>query len=253
MMRNSQDEELERALRAIDPAKEELAGWTESEVAKRAYARILHELEERPQTKPTRNKAIRLALVAAGALVVVVAIVVAVVFGTSEPAGQVVDSTTTSATPSTNTTMVAPADGVDQVAALAGVVRVAEAIRAGTGSELPEPPSTDPAGYVGRAESLGIILPSERDALLMPGSVTRGTYALWLWRVFSGLLPQVQKVDFADVDALSEDMQEAVLEVARAGILGGRASGRFEADQPLTVQEEQEALLRLEKALGLRE
>jgi hypothetical protein len=107
------------------------------------------------------------------------------------------------------------------------------------------------AAYVDRAESLGIILSTEHDTAATPGPVSRGAYALWLWRGFGDLLPQRGQVEFTDLGALPDEVRQAVLGVAGTGILEGDANGRFEADRSLTVEEEQEAVARLEVALGL--
>lgn len=251
-MREDHDKELERALRSADPAdRQELADWAQSEAGKRAHDRILELREKRPERAPSGRRVLRPALLAAAALVVVAAIVVGVVLGTRGPAGEVVESTSTTAAESTSTTAVATPDGVERIVALATVVRSLEAIRTSTSPHLPESQPTDPEAYVERAEALGITLPAERDVLLASGSVTRGMYALWVWRAFGDVLPHVREADFVDVGALPEDVREAVLGVAGAGILDGRAEGRFEADQPLTVEEEEQATNRLWIALGL--
>jgi hypothetical protein len=254
-MRDDRNKELSKTLRAADPVGEhDLRGWADSEAGRRAYARILALREKESHASPAgiaRKRMLRLALVAAGCLVVVAVVVTAVIVGTREPSGQMVASTSTTAAQSTSTTAIAPEDGVDRFVALAAVVRTVEGLRGSTGPQLPRSPADDPIPYVERAESLGITLPAERETLMASEPVSRGVYALWLWRAFADLLPRVREVDFPDLGSLSEDVHEAVIGVSEAGILDGRPTGRFEADQPLTVEEEQAGIARLWLALGL--
>lgn len=251
-MRNDNDEELRKALEEADPAdKESLRDWSESEAGRRVLARILARREEEPEPSHRRWPTSRVALATLAAIVVVVVVVVGVVVGTRGSSGEVVESTTTSGLVSSTTTTVAPQEGVESLVALAGVVRLTEAIRGSTGPQLPLSPQDDPAPYLDRAESLGIVLPGEYDGALSTETVSRGTYALWIWRAFGDQLPPAREVDLVDLGTLSEEMQEAVVRVADAGILDVRVDGRFAPDEPLTAAEEHEAFERLEQALGL--
>lgn len=250
-MRNHNDEQLRKALRQADPAdKESLGDWSESEAGRRVLARILAEREEEPAPSSKRWTASRVALAAAAALIVIAAVVVGVIVGTRDSSGEVVESSTTSGPASTTSTAAAPQEGVERLVALAGVVWTAEAI-GDTGPESPSPPGEDPVAYAERAQSLGIIGPEEADTAVASGTVSRATYALWIWRAFRDQLLQVREVDLVDLGTLSEEMQEAVTGVVDAGILDARADKRFMPDEPLTAQEEQEARGKLWKALGL--
>ncbi|MBN1459989.1 MAG: hypothetical protein JXA57_10650, partial [Armatimonadetes bacterium] len=234
-MKERNDEELTEALRAVDPAGgNDLDTWAKSEAGKRVYARILERQDKEPRAASAGTTVFRPRLVAAAVIVVIAVVVVSVVLGTRESAEQMVESVVTTGAESTGTSVVASADGVDQLVALDGILWAAETLQGDTTPEGPYFPPDDAAGYVGRAEALGITLPSERDALLTPGSVTRGTYALWVWRAFADHLPQVREVDIADLDTVAEDVRRAAIGVTGAGILDVRADGRFEADQPLT-------------------
>lgn len=251
-MKNDQEEELRKALEEADPGdKESLGDWSESEAGRRVLARILAEREGEPQPSSKRWRTFRVALAATAALVLIAMVVTAAALGTRDSSGEVVESTTTSGVISSTTTTLAPQEGVERLVALAGVVRLTEAIRASQGPESPSPPGEDPAAYAERALSLDIIGPEEADTAVAPGPVSRGTYAVWLWRAFEDELTLVREVDLVDLDTLSAEMQEAVVGVVDAGILDIRTDGRFAPDEPLTTAEEQEAFARLEQALGL--
>lgn len=252
-MKDEHDEELRKALGEADPAdKESLREWARSEAGQRAYARILAQRDEEPEPLPKRWTTSRIALATMAAVVVIVAVVVGVVVGTRDSSGEVVESTTTSGlVSSSTTTSLLPQEGVERVMALAGVVRLTEAIHGSTGPQLPPSPQDDPVPYLDRAESLGIVLPGEYDGALSTETVSRATYALWVWRAFQGQLLPVRDVALVDLDTLPEEMHEAVAGVVDAGILDVRADERFAPDEPLTIAEEQEAFARLEQALGL--
>jgi hypothetical protein len=259
-VRHERDDELQEALKALDPvAGDDLHGWVEGEDGRRIHDRIVASRESSVEAAPTRSRSLRPVLAAIAVLVVVVAIVIAVAAGVGSPSEQAVVTTGTSAATgvtavaSTGTSTTAPENAVGPLVALGELVDLAEAVQGSAVTESPTPPPTDPAGYVTRAQAVGITLPAERDVVLSAQYVSRGVYSLWVWRAFADTLVRQREVDFQDLDSLSDEMREAVIGVVGAGILDGRSDTRFEADQPLTSAEEQEAVTRLERALGLKQ
>ncbi len=242
-MNDEMDKKLLELIRAADPAAEDrLRGWADSEAGQEVYARIVAARgDEQRAPLPKRPRVLRLALVAVGALVVIAAIVVAVILGVQQSPDTVVESSSTTAG--------SPGETVDRVAALYQVVRVAEEVRGSVGQQSYSTPK-DAVACARLAESLGIIASTEHDSAVTSGTVSRGTYALWLWRGLGDLLPQIREVDFTDLGSLPADVRQAVLGVTGAGILEGDSNGRFEAERSLTIEEEKEAIGRLEMALG---
>jgi hypothetical protein len=257
-MKHYRDTELHEALKAVDPARrEELNEWALSEDGRRVYDRITESRDQVVQSSPAgtphvRKRLIRPACIATGALVVAVAVIIAVAVGTRGSSSAVVETTVTSAAASATSGTIMREEAADALGALAAIVDMAEAIQGSAVTESPAPPATDSEGYAGRAESLGIILLAEREKVLASETVSRGTYALWVWRAFAHRLTPERQVEFQDLAPLTQEMREAVIGVAATGILDGRSDSLFEADKPLTPAEEREAGERLEKALGLR-
>jgi len=247
-MRN--DEELLEILKMNDPAAgENLERWAETATGRRVYARIVAERDKNQRILPAKRKTARLALAAIGVVVLVGGIVTAVLVGTGR-SPEVAQSTTTSAGQSSIGTVAGPGERVDKIVALANVVRAARAVTGSGGYEVHEERLKDSARYADRAIELGIIGLEERDDVLAGGAVRRGTFALWLWRVLGDQLDQIQEANLSDLARLSPEEREAVVGVVGAGILDGRPNGRFEADQALTVEEQEKTLERLEKLFG---
>jgi hypothetical protein len=233
------DEELLRALHEADPAGDERSrDWATSEAGRQVYERILARTEQRSVAQSRNRRTSRLVLLAGAAAVVVAAVVLGLVFGLHGPADVV----------STETTAAGVQAAADRVEVLERVVRLAEAIVPGT--EFPDSTTANAASSAARAQALGIIVGSERTWAASPGSLTRATYALWMWRAFGDRLRPVKDVSFSDLGSLSEEVRQAVLGVAGAGILGGEASGLFKPDDVLSQQAEQDSFRRLEQAIG---
>jgi hypothetical protein len=238
------DEEMLQSVRAADPVGEEdLRDWAGSEAGRQVYARILARRQDDVPVPSRRPRTLRVLMVATGLAAVVAAIVVALVVGLGQSPGPVVESSTT--------TVTVPGEAADRVEALARVVLVAEAAQGRTDLESYPTPTGHSAAYADMAQSLGILLASERASVITPGSVSRATYALWLWRGLGDRLTQVREVSFADLGTVPEDVRQAVIIVAGAGILDGYTNAQFEPDRALSAAEEQEAVARLEKALNL--
>lgn len=224
-----------RLLKDADPAAgEDLDEWASSEAGLRVHARIVARRRDGLSTPSARPRTRRATLVAAGAFVAVAVVVVGVAVGLKE--SPVVHSTTTGA-------LVVVADRIE---VLARVVDVAEGF---PGTEHPVSPGKDPASYAARATKLGIILASDLDWAVSQGSLTRATYALWIWRALGDRLPQVRTVDPSDLDVVSEDIKSAVLGVVGAGLLDVDDDGLFHPDRDLSIEEERQAFSRLEEAL----
>ena len=234
------DAELLRSLRAADPAGDEgLHDWASSDGGRRAYERILARRQEPAPVRSRNPGNKRLVLAAGSAAVVVVAVALGLVFGL-HGSTQVV---------STGTTAAVVKEAADRVEVLAWLVAEAEAVVPGT--ERPGPPTTTAVSNAIQAQALGIIGASERTWAVAHGSLTRATYALWLWRAFGDRLKQVKTVTFADLGTLSDEARKAVLGVAGADILGGEANGVFAPDAILSLQDERDSIKRLERALGV--
>jgi hypothetical protein len=233
------DEALLRTLRAADPAADEgLRDWASSDDGRRVYESILVRGRESAPGRSRNPRITRLLLVAGAAAVVVAAVAVGLVYGLNGSA-QVASVTTTA-------TVVQEA--ADRVEVLARLVAEAETVVPGT--ERPGPTTFNAASNAIQAQALGIIGASERGWAVAHGSLTRATYASWLWRAFGDRLKQVKDVSFTDLGALSHEVRNAVLGVAGADILRGEANGLFEPDATLSLQDERDSIKRLEQALG---
>lgn len=237
-----EDEELLRQLRAADPgADEELRDWANSEAGRRVYERILARTEE-PVRRPARkSRATRVALVAGAAAVVAGAAAGGMVYGLRGEPHLAVTST------------VIAAEAADRADVLAQLVAMDAQTQSPGNVQREQPGQTQNAGAIlAQAQALGIIGQGDASWVAERGSLTRATYSLWVSRALGDRLQAVHPVMFSDLGGLSDEVRQAVLRVAGAGVLEGGGDGRFEPNRPLTRQEAEKSLELLEQRLGLR-
>jgi hypothetical protein len=226
-------EEFLESVKAHDPVDDSsLRDWADSEAGRRVLSEIVARRDGESRRVARRSRRFRALALGAGALVAVIAIVVGVVMAVGEE-------------PSS-----APEITVERVAALDSVVTMAEALRGSASTEWAAD-VVGPARMLGAAESLGIITSAERELAATSDPVSRGTYALWVWRGLGSLLVPVREATLTDLGGLSTEMRAAVIGVVADGILDPRADGSFAAEELLTLEEELEARTRLGTALGL--
>ncbi len=234
MNNDGADQEFLESIRAHDPVDEDgLRDWAGSDAGRRVLSQIVARRDGESRRVAQRSRRLRALALAAGTLVAVAAIIVGVILGVGgKPGG-------------------APETTVDRLAALESVVAMAETLN---GSAQVERPPDD--GALGRlaetAETLGIVTVAESESAFTSGPVSRGVYALWVWRGLGSHLTSVREATLTDVAGLSVETRAAAVGVVAAGILDARPDGSFAADQLLTPAEELEARSRLETILGLR-
>jgi hypothetical protein len=102
---------------------------------------------------------------------------------------------------------------------------------------------------VGRAVAAGILLPSEGPDFRLEEPVTRGEFALWVWRACGSRLAPTRAANFIDLGEQPEAEQDAIIGLAKAGLLTSNGDGLFHPDSPLTSQDESLILTRLGEVL----
>jgi hypothetical protein len=229
MKNGAVDQEFIESIKAHDPVDENgLRDWAGSDAGRQVLSEIVARRDGESRRVALRSRRFRALALAAGALAVVVAVSVGLILGVGGGKHEV----------------------VDRLSALESVVTMAEALWGPANEERP-PDAVAPGRIAQSAESLGIITSAERESAISSGPVSRGMYALWVWRGLGSLLAPVRETTLTDLDGLSDEMRAAVLGVVAAGILDARTDGGFAADEPLTPQEELEARTRLETVVGL--
>lgn len=238
------DEEFLESVREKDPVDQDgLRDWAESEAGRQVYARIVARRDSEPGRRASGARRFRVLVVAAGVVAAAAAIAAGVILATQGGPGTVVESTTTTAA--------GPEQAVDRVAALYGVVVMTEGVPGAGMAEQPSNPD-EAESLVEMAQSLGVVTQAEREFAVTSGPVSRGMYALWVWRSLGGHLAKVREASFPDVNGLSDEMRAAVTGVYEAGILDLSPGGQFEPMRSLTLAEELAARSRIETALGSR-
>lgn len=126
-------------------------------------------------------------------------------------------------------------------------------------SNTDRPPETSPMfaetdngaddGLVGRAIAAGIILPAEGPDFRLKEPITRGEFALWIWRVCGSRLAPTQSAEFTDLGTRPEDERRAIITLARAAIVLGYADGSFQPTSLLSPEEEHLILSRIAEAI----
>lgn len=234
-----EDDPIVRALKDADPAAgPDFDDWASSEAGQKVFARIVARRGEPASQPAARRRPLRTALVAAGAFIAVALVIVGVAIGLNDPGGIAVESTTTT---------IVLVDTADRAEVLDAVVSLAYPSSV---VEHPTLPSDLAAETAERAQRFGVISPSEREWAASHGSVDRATFALWLWRGFGDRLTPVREVELADVGGLSEEVRNAILRVADAGLLDPSGKGLFQPDRALSAQEFDRAISELLKLLG---
>lgn len=90
---------------------------------------------------------------------------------------------------------------------------------------------------VGRAVAAGILLRSEGPNFRLKEPITRGEFALWVWRACGSRLVPTKTADFIDLGEQPEAQRDAIIGLAQAGVLQDSDDGLFRPDSPLTPQE----------------
>lgn len=137
-------------------------------------------------------------------------------------------------------------------------------VSAGTDNEAGSPPSgtweyspmesadTDDGAnsrLVARAVAAGILLRSEGPDFRLKEPITRGDFALWVWRACGSRLAPTRAATFTDLGERPEAEQEAIVGLAQAGVVQSSDDGLFHPDSPLTPQDESLILTRLAEAV----
>ncbi len=104
---------------------------------------------------------------------------------------------------------------------------------------------------VNRALAVGVLVPSEVPGLRLGAPVTRGEFALWLWRAFGSKLPFGQASGIRDLNNVSGAQRQAVAGLIGAGVLATQDGGYFRAASPLTPEDEALTLSRISSILKL--
>jgi hypothetical protein len=119
---------------------------------------------------------------------------------------------------------------------------------------------THPVGFTDdpqAAVAVGLLSSEEATSLDREAFVTRGQYALWLWRAYRTYLAKGEArlssgPMLADLELLPAEVREAVLELASYGIVRGTPDGLFHGSDDLTVLQKRTLINRLEEILPLR-
>lgn len=98
---------------------------------------------------------------------------------------------------------------------------------------------------VGRAVAAGILLRSEGPDFRLKEPITRGEFALWVWRAYGSRLAPTRAANFIDLGEQPEAEQDAIIGLAQAGLVQNSDDGLFHPDWPLTAQDESLILTRL--------
>jgi hypothetical protein len=147
-----------------------------------------------------------------------------------------------------------PPPAVTTVAAAQALSRIVVLAEKSQNRYQPATPSvTDiPANKVAdRALAVGVLIPSEVPGLLLGEPVTRGEFALWLWRTFGSKLPSGQASGIRDLNSVSGAQRQAVAGLVGAGVFPTRDDGYFRAAIPLTPEDEAFTLSRIATILKL--
>lgn len=136
--------------------------------------------------------------------------------------------------------------------ALIGVVRLAR-LATGKSVEGTSAPSYSGPVLLKEAVAAGVLSDSQAASLDLNALVTRGGYALWMWRAIGPHLPTgVAVAGLRDIASLSAEEQKAIAGLAAAGIVRGGTNRDFYPNRILTQGEEQQFVGRAEAALRLR-
>ena len=234
-------EDLASARPSMPP---ELEGWADSESAKRILREIIAKGME-PET-PRRGRRPRLSvLVAFGVLALIVVGVAAFLAARSidgSGEGQVVSQPTT-------TSSILPGEAPVTVGeALEQIIAAAKA----TLGLYPGQSNTEPGEIpvvVGEAVAYGMIPSVDAERVRLEQAVTRKQFVLWLWRVFSPVLPPGSvTATVSDIDALEAEEQRAVGNMVRDGVIVLGPDGAFEGEK-LVTQADAAALLQKVRTL----
>ncbi len=113
--------------------------------------------------------------------------------------------------------------------------------------------ASDPAAAV----RLGVVTAAEASALDEEAFVTRGQYALWLWRAYGSHLESSDTVPrtgvtFHGLDTIPGEMRDAVLGLAAYGVVRGFQDGSFGAATDITRNQYRALLSALRERLPQR-
>jgi hypothetical protein len=124
-------------------------------------------------------------------------------------------------------------------------------------ADVAHPMSFEDASKPETAVTFGLLSPDEAATLDPESYVTRGQYALWLWRAYrtylqQGDTPAQPASGLTDLPLLSPEVREAVQGLASYGIIRGAPGGAYGASEDLTHDQKRTLLDRLEELLPLR-
>lgn len=245
---------LEEELRRADEQRAEMIkAWSSGERPEKLLGRIHENIEalqgeagtpdEGKRRRPGSRK-VRLPIwVAVGA--VVAALVVLAVFCIGPNVSE--DSIVIHGTTSTSTS------GASQVESKGQVIEsIAALFEEFPGFEQVDP-DVLPATSLETAQVLGLVRAEEAAGFDAARPATRGDFALWIWRAWRLVLPEVaESRGIADIDVMDAEETKAVKTVVGLGILRLDASGTFSPNEDLTTEEAAGAFATLEGILQHR-
>lgn len=250
------DEDYERLLselrRANPVDSEEFADWVKDEGDRFLYARVLGDrVTPRTARRLTHHPVV---VSAAAAAVLAVGIVILIMSLSAGTPGPITVSTAAESTHGasgqggTQTT----AQQLVGEQALTHILALLDSHPAG-GKRPPtyyEPDDHPESQLVQQAVAAGVLLPSEALDFHLKEPLSRGRFALWVWRAWGSRLPSIQPADFDDLGQLSQEERDAINGLVQGGILSGYTDGTFRPTIALSPEDESQALSRVAKILG---
>lgn len=102
-----------------------------------------------------------------------------------------------------------------------------------------------------QAVGYGILLASEGPDYRLNESISRGEFAIWLWRAFGSHLHVAEPGVMSELHNLPEEEQRAISSLVQAGILALETDGQFHAADLLTTKDRSRTLGLIADRLGL--